>query len=181
MLLEPPALLSQFAQTMPTPMPDNSTISPKRPSSANRRRLVIVVLVVVIALSIRYRREIYVYAMINCGGLYLNIMATPHVLEVHRELLDEDLANAGSEANEIEILRNNLQHRHEWVRSHALRYIASHRKRLVPQLSSELIGILEQRYGLPALTAEELLWDLPTVTVSPNYSAQNERASTTWC
>jgi hypothetical protein len=60
-------------------------------------------LVVVVALAIRYRREIYVYAMIDCGGLYLNIMATRQVLEVQRERLDEELAQAGSEANEIDI------------------------------------------------------------------------------
>jgi hypothetical protein len=88
--------------------------------------------------------------MIDCGGLYLDIMATPHVLKVHRELLDEELAQADTEAKEIEILRNNLQHRYEWVRSHALRYIKSHRERLVPQLSSELIGFLEQNYGSEA-------------------------------
>lgn len=142
-------------------MSDDINSKQKRPSSAKTRVLFAVILIAVVAIASFYRREIYVFAMIECGGLRLNLMATPHVLKVHRELLDEELAEAESEADEVDILKSNLRHQYEWVHTHALQYIKSHRERLAPQMSSELFTVLEQKYGYRAMLAEELLSELP--------------------
>ncbi len=147
-------------------MPDDSTLTSKRPRSARASALLVVILVVVAGIVIRYRREIYVYAMIDCGGLNVIFMATPHVLMVHRELLDEELADADSEAMELEILKNNLQHRYEWVRTHALQYVEKHRERLAPLLASDLISLLEQDYGHRVKRSLMLLDEVPNISES---------------
>lgn len=129
----------------------------RRRLSPRVRAFLWMMLLGVLVLMVRYHRELYVFMMINCGGLWLSPTATSHVLVVHRSLLDDELKGAATPDEEISVLRKNLQHEYSWVQNHALQYVEDHSEKLATPLFSDIFRIIEEESGGAVRMSEPLL------------------------